>query len=102
MKCFFNRIKHIYAQKISENEHCFYKLKYNTFAFIIEETIQIRSMVNLLIHTKAGVFHFISAVKSETEEKLDEPYIRRINKYGSMSITQLYIGSTHINDKKNN
>ena len=70
---FYIRIKNNYTQTISENEYFLHKLNNKPFVVFIEDNY-LNSFTGKFTFLKAGLFHFISIVKSETEEKLDEPY----------------------------
>ena len=66
-------IDHIYIKIISENEYFLYKLSNNTFRVFIEDNY-LNSFNGKSLYMKDNKRNFVSIVKLETEEKLDEPY----------------------------
>jgi hypothetical protein len=66
-------IDHIYIKNISENEYFLYELSKNTFRVFVEDNF-LNSFNGKSLYMKENIKNFLSIVKLETEEKLDEPY----------------------------
>jgi len=66
-------IDHIYIKNISENEYFLYELSNDPFRVFVEDNY-INSFNRKSFYMKNNKRHFVSIVKLETEEKLDEPY----------------------------
>jgi len=70
---FFVGFNHKYTQNITENEYFLYQLGHISFGVFIEDNY-LNSFYGKFSLMNHGIHHVISIVKSETEEKLVEPY----------------------------
>ena len=71
---FYIEIIHKYFQPINENEYFNYTLSINQPFTIFIEDNYLNSYYGKFSLMKNGIEHYISMVKSESEEKLDDPY----------------------------
>ena len=88
---FYIGIHHKYFQFINENEYFNYTLNINQPFTVFIEDNYLNSFYGKFSLMKNGIEHYISMVKSESEEKLDDPIVSVKNQQITIDIFKIIL-----------